>query len=172
MLKKILIVLGMILVIIQFIRPGRNISNDLTADISSKYSIPGEVSDILKGSCYDCHSNNTGYPWYSYIQPIGWWINNHVTEGKSHVNFSTFAKLPVANQNRKLGGIIDQIDKKDMPLASYTYLGMHKKANLTDEQRELVIEWARAQMDILKETYPADSLVMKRRQPVQPRSEN
>ena len=168
MLKKILIVLGVVFIVIQFIRPDKNLSNDLTYDISTKYSEPGEVSDILKISCYDCHSNKTEYPWYSYIQPVTWWINDHITNGKRHINYSNFTNLPIANQNRKLEETIEQVDKNEMPLESYTFLGLHKEANLTDDQRKKVIEWARTQMDMLKATYPADSLVMKRRQSVQP----
>ena len=168
MLKKVLIALGLILLIIQFIRPSRNISNDLTYDISTRYTIPGEVGDILKVACYDCHSNKTEYPWYSYIQPVTWWLNNHIVAGKGHMNYSNLTSLPVANQYRKLEETIDQVDKKEMPLASYTYLGLHKDANLTDDQRTIIIDWARAQLDMLKATYPADSLVMKRRQRVLP----
>lgn len=170
MLKKLLIVLVVAFVALQFFRPGRNRSNDLKNDISTKYSVPGNVADILKTACYDCHSNKTGYPWYSYIQPVTWWINDHVTNGKRHLNYSTFTKLPVASQNRKFEQTIDQIDKNEMPLASYTYLGMHKEANLTEDQKKIVSDWARAQMDLLKATYPADSLVMKRRQRAQPKN--
>ena len=167
-MKKVLFVLGVLFILIQFIRPSRNLSDDLTYDISTKYSMSGEVSDILKGACYDCHSNNTDYPWYSYIQPVGWWLNNHITTGKRHLDYSTFTKLPVANQSRKLEETIDQVEKKYMPLASYTYLGLHKKANLSDDQRKIISEWARTQVDMLKATYPADSLVLKRRPRVQP----
>jgi len=168
MLKKILIVLGAVFIVIQFIRPDRNLSNDLTYVISTKYSVPSEVINILNGSCYDCHSNKTEYPWYSYIQPVTWWINNHITDGKRHINYSNFTNLPIANQNRKLEETIEQIDKHEMPLSSYTYLGLHKVASLTDDQRKIIIDWARTQMDMLKATYPADSLVIKRRQRVQP----
>ena len=168
MLKKILIVLGAVLILIQFIRPDRNLSNDLTYDISTKYPVPDEVFDILKGACYDCHSNKTEYHWYSYIQPVTWWINNHIIDGKRHLNYSNFTNLPIARQNRKLEETIEEIDKNGMPLASYTYLGLHKEANLTDDQREIIIDWARTQMDTLKATYPADSLVREQRQRVQP----
>ena len=167
MLKKLLIVPGLILILIQFIRPERNLSNDLTYDISTRYPLSGEVLDILKGSCYDCHSNKTEYPWYSYIQPVSWWINDHVIAGIRHLNYSDFTKLPIANQVRKLEETIEQIDKNEMPLTSYTYLGLHKEANLTDDQKQLIIDWARAQIDMIKATYPADSLVVKRRQRVQ-----
>ena len=170
MLKKTSIVPGVLFVLLQFIRPARNLTNEMTYDITTKYSVPVEVSDILNGACYDCHSNNTEYPWYSYIQPVTWWINNHITGGKGHLNYSTFTKLPVANQNRKFEQTIEQVDKKEMPLESYTYLGLHKKANLSDDQRKIIIDWARAQMDTLKATYPVDSLVVKRRQRVQPKN--
>jgi hypothetical protein len=168
MLKKIIILLGIVLLVIQFFRPDRNLSDDLTFDISKRYSIPGEVLDILKKSCYDCHSNKSEYPWYSNIQPVAWWMNNHISEGKRHLNFSSFTNQPIANQNRKLEETIAQIENNEMPLASYTYLGLHKEANLTDGQREIIIDWLRAQTDMLKDTYPADSLVMRRRERVQP----
>ena len=81
---------------------------------------------------------------------------------------SYFTNLSIANQNHKLEETIEQIDKNEMPLASYTYLGLHNEANLTDDQRKIIIDWARAQMDMLKATYPADSLIRKRRQGVKP----
>lgn len=168
MLKKILIVLGIIFIALQFFRPDRNLSNDMKNDISTRYPMPGEVAGILKEACYDCHSNKTEYPWYSYVQPLAWWINGHIVNGKRHINYSNFTNLPVANQNRRFEETINQVDKKDMPLQSYTYLGLHKKARLTDDQRRIIIDWARTQMDTLKATYPADSLVVKRRRRVQP----
>ncbi|MDB5275156.1 MAG: cytochrome [Ferruginibacter sp.] len=93
-MKKVLLVLLVILVIIQFIHPAKNSSSEdamLVNDISKKYIIPQNVHDILKTSCYDCHSNNTVYPWYSKIQPVDWWLTNHINEGKREVNFSEFA---------------------------------------------------------------------------------
>ena len=170
MLKKILIGLGVGFLIIQFIRPDKNISDDLTYDISTKYSVPGEVADILKEACYDCHSNKTEYRWYTYIQPVTWWIDDHIIDGKRHLNYSNFTNLPIARQNRKLEETIAEIEKNGMPLESYTYLGLHKEAILTDNQKEIIIDWARAQMDMLKSTYPADSLVMRRRQRAQPQN--
>ena len=163
MKKKILIGLGMLLVLIQFIRPEKNESNDLTYDISSKYQLTEEVNNLLQVSCNDCHSNKTGYPWYANVQPIAWWLNDHVIDGKRHLNFSEFTSRPIAIQNHKLEEIIEEVKEHEMPLASYTYLGLHKKANLTDAQRKVIINWAQAQMDLLKANYPADSLVMPRR---------
>ena len=163
MLKKILIVLAVIIIIIQFIRPEKNDSNDLTFDISTKYEVPDNVNQILKVACNDCHSNKTEYPWYANVQPVAWWLNDHIIDGKRHLNFSEFTKAPIARQNHKLEETIEMVEKKEMPLESYTYLGLHSEANLTDEQREIIINWAKDQMAYLTANYPADSLVLKRR---------
>ena len=163
MLKKILIGLLVVLVLIQFFRPEKNNSNDLTHDVSTKYKIPEDVSHILRVACNDCHTNKTNYPWYAQIQPVAWWLNDHVTEGKEHLNFSSFTQLPIAVQNHKFEEVIEVIDENEMPLESYTYLGLHPEAKLTEDQKTALKTWAREQMDLLKQTYPADSLVMKRR---------
>lgn len=163
MLKKILIGLFVVLVLIQFFRPEKNNSNDLTHDVSTKYKVPEEVSHILRVACNDCHTNKTNYPWYAQVQPVAWWLNDHVTEGKEHLNFSSFTQLPIAVQNHKFEEVIEVIDENEMPLESYTYLGLHPEAKLTEDQKTALKTWAREQMDLLKQTYPADSLVMKRR---------
>jgi Haem-binding domain len=162
MIKKILIGLVAVFVIIQFFHPEKNQSNDQTYYVSRKYVYPTDVDQILKAACLDCHSNKTEYPWYSNIQPVAWWLNHHVDEGKHELNFSTFLSRKVAIQNHKLEEIIEQVEKGEMPLASYTYLGMHPEANLSTEQKTTLINWAKAQMDTLKANYPADSLILKR----------
>ncbi len=164
-MKKILIGLGLILVVIQFFRPEKNLSDDQRFDISTKYMIPDSVQAILKVACNDCHSNRTEYPWYAEIQPVAWWLNYHVTDGKRHINYSDFTSRPIAVQNHKFEETIEMVKEGEMPLASYTWLGLHAGAKLTDTQRQLIISWAEAQMDSLKTQYPPDSLVLKRRQP-------
>lgn len=163
MIKKILAGLLIAVIAIQFFQAPKNISDENTYHISGKYAIPENVSAILKSACYDCHSNKTAYPWYAKVQPVAWFLNDHVTEGKEHLNFSEFTNMPIARQNHKLEEIIEMIEEKEMPLASYTYLGLHKEADLSDAQRELLIIWAKSQMDMLKANYPADSLLMKKR---------
>ena len=160
MIKKIGMVLLIALGVIQFFRPEKNNSNDLTYDITTKYEVPEEVDQILRVSCNDCHSNSTTYPWYAEIQPVGWWLNDHVEDGKSHLNFSELTKRPVAIQNHKFEETVEMVEEKEMPLESYTYLGLHPDANLSDAQREVLIKWAKDQMAFLTENYPADSLVM------------
>lgn len=165
MIKKILLALLALLVIIQFFRPEKNESNDLTYDISTKYEVPEEVDEILRVSCNDCHSNKTEYPWYSNVQPVAWWLADHIEDGKRHLNFSEFTKRPIAIQNHKLEETIEMVEEKEMPLKDYTYLGLHAEAKLSDEQREVLISWAKSQMTYLKDNYPADSLVMPKRRP-------
>jgi hypothetical protein len=165
MQKKILLGLGGILILIQFFRPEKNLSDDQTFDISTKYQMPDDVKHVLAIACNDCHSNKTVYPWYAEVQPFAWFLNHHVVDGKRHLNFSTFTKLPIAVQNHKFEETIEMVEKKEMPLESYTYLGLHKDANLTEEQRTLIINWVKTQLDSLKSQYPADSLKMKRRTP-------
>jgi hypothetical protein len=165
MKKKILFGFLGLLLAIQFIRPAKNNSDVHPQDISSRYFIPAEVSSILSVACKDCHSNKTNYPLYAEVQPLGWWLNRHVTDGKKDLNFSTFTRLPIAVQNHKLEEIIEMVKEGEMPLPSYTYLGLHSEAKISQAQRELITQWAGKQMDSLKAHYPPDSLIMKRRSP-------
>ena len=162
-MSKYVIALALILVVLQFFRPEKNISNDRTHDVSNNFAIPDSVESILTVACYDCHSNKTNYPWYAEVQPVAWWLNSHITEGKQHLNFSTFTSLRLANQYHKFEEIAEQVEEGDMPLPSYTYLGLHSGADLTDAQREMLTSWAKANMSSMKAQYPPDSLIRKRR---------
>lgn len=163
MIKKISIAVLIILVIIQFIPYEKNVSNDMQFDISKSYNVPDNVQTLLKGACNDCHSNQSTYPWYSKIEPVGFWLNSHIQDGKKDLNFSAFTKLPLAVQNHKLEEVVEMVEEKEMPLPSYTYLGLHPEAKLTDEDRKVIVDWAKEQMAMLAATYPADSLKMKPR---------
>jgi hypothetical protein len=172
MLKKILTGLGVLvvlaLIVIQFIRPEKNNSGIYTNDITTAYAVPAEVDQLLKVSCFDCHSNMTRYPWYAEVQPVGWWLNNHITEGKRHLNFSDFTGAPLFVQNRRFDEIVETVEEKEMPIVSYTFLGMHSDANLSDAQRKMIVDWAKAQMTYLQNNYPADSLAFPRREGQRP----
>jgi len=161
---KILLSLLAVLVIIQFIRPAKNLGGDNTDDIRTQYHVPENINVILDKACNDCHSNKTRYPWYANVQPVAWWVADHVNEGKDELNFSEFRKRKVAIQNHKLEEVIETVKEHEMPLPSYTWMGMHPEADLTDEERVAITDWAAAQMDSLKRTVPADSLVLRRRQ--------
>ncbi len=157
-LKRIIIILIIIVIGIQFIQPGKNNqSMDMTNDISTVVNVPDTVKAILKVACNDCHSNFTVYPWYSNIQPVGWWLKDHIDDGKKHLNFQEFATLKprpggrittvVALQAKKLEEVAETIEKGEMPLNSYTII--HKNAILTEGQKKIVTAWvdsARAQL--------------------------
>lgn len=162
-IRNIAIGLVVVLVIIQFFRPARNTSNEAGNDITKKYVIPDTVQAILKSSCYDCHSNHTEYPWYANIQPVAWWLQHHVDEGKDELNFNTFAAYRIGRQYNKLDKITKEINKGDMPLTSYTLI--HRYAVLDEGQKKLVSDWADAIHDSIKASYPADSLKKPQRRP-------
>jgi hypothetical protein len=163
MLKKIVIVLGVVFVLIQFFRPEENLSNDNTYDIATKYQVPEDIAHILEVSCKDCHSNKTRYPLYSKLQPIAWWLNNHIKHGKGHLNYSNFTALPISEQNHLFEETIKMVRDHEMPLPEYTYLGLHPEAKLSEAQRKVIMDWSKAQMNYLKDNYPVDSLVRKRK---------
>ena len=99
--KRFLLLLLLVFIGIQFFRPAKNKSEGISAnDITAKYAVPDDVKAILKTSCYDCHSNNTNYPWYSNIQPVAWWLKDHIDEGKRELNFSEFASYRIGRQYR------------------------------------------------------------------------
>ena len=160
-LRYLLIGLAIALVIIQFIHPAKNQSNDETNSITTRYDVPEPVMAILKTSCFDCHSNHTEYPWYASVQPVAWWLADHINDGKRHFNLSTFASRKIALQNHKLEELIEQVKEGEMPLNSYTWI--HRDAILSQAQKEVLINWAQSTMDTIKAHYPADSLVLKKR---------
>jgi len=161
-MRTVLIVLLIALIIIQFIRPKKNISEGIAVnDISSKYAIPNDVNDILKVSCYDCHSNNTVYPWYWNIQPVMWFMNGHVEEGKRHLNFSIFTTYAIARQYKIFDNINKEVKSGDMPLSSYTLI--HRDAIISDAQKTTIQNWTITSRKQIEDNYPPDSLILKKR---------
>ncbi len=141
-MKRTGIVLSVTLVLIQFIHPVKNNNTTINEnDITRVYQVPDEVHKLLQRACYDCHSNNTTYPWYSKIQPVDWWLNDHVKDGKRHLNFSEFGTYTVKRKAKKLTEVAGTITDNEMPLSSYTLI--HKDAILTDAEKTLVVNWAR-----------------------------
>lgn len=142
MVKKILIAVLIVFVAIQFVRPARNNGNAAgPSDITQVVTVPDSVMAVLKTSCYDCHSNHTEYPWYTNVNPVGMWLHHHVDEGKGELNFSEFAGYSKKKADHKLDEVIEQIEKKEMPLSSYTI--MHGDAKLSAHQAEMLINWAK-----------------------------
>ena len=162
MFKKILLVLLVLLIIIQFIHPSRNISKgEQPNNISRAFNVPTEVRTVLDKACMDCHSNNTRYRWYFKIQPLDWWLTHHINEGKQELNFDEYTNKPLRYQYHKMESTVDQIKKDEMPLNSY--LWVHKDAVLTDSEKNILISWAQGITNEMKAKYPADSLVRKKK---------
>lgn len=160
-LKRVLLILAVIFVVIQFIRPVRNIAGVNPAnEVTAAITVPNDVQEILRTSCYDCHSNNTRYPWYVNIQPIGWFLDSHIKEGKRKMNFSEFGTYPLNRQYNKLDDIIENVSDGEMPLPSY--LLIRTDAKLSNEQKKKLIDWTSAMRDSMKAKYPEDSLQSRR----------
>ncbi|MEP7142101.1 MAG: heme-binding domain-containing protein [Ferruginibacter sp.] len=158
-LKKLALALLAVLIIIQFFRPAKNNSTlpgVSSNDISKVWPVTDDVHKILQTSCYDCHSNNTKYPWYINVQPVAWWMNDHILEGKKEINFSEFASYRIGRQYKKMEEIIEQVKDDEMPLYSYTII--HRNAILNKDQKLSLTNWANAIRDSIKANYPADSL--------------
>ena len=160
-LKTSVIALTTILVLSQFIRPEKNLSADINNDITKAFVVPDSIQNILKTSCYDCHSNKTVYPWYAEVQPVAWWLDDHIHEGKKEVNFNEFASYKPRRQFKKFTEIIEQEEEDEMPLKSYTII--HRDAVMSPEKKAQLIAWAQAMKDTMSAHYPADSLVIKKR---------
>jgi hypothetical protein len=161
MLKRILLIALIILLAIQFIRPAKNIDpGPQPKDISTVYPVPADVDTILVHACKDCHTNNTRYPWYNHLQPVAWFLDNHVRDGKKSFNLNEFATFPVWRQYDKISEVKKQLDKDDMPLSSYTLI--HRDAVLTTAQKNTIESWSEGIKKQMEAKYPKDSLVKKR----------
>ncbi len=142
-LKLLLIGLLLILVVIQFFRPEKNISEELGgADITYAIDVPTDIHTVLVEKCYDCHSNNTRYPWYFNIQPVAWWMDEHIEHAKDELNFSDFKNFSERRANHKLEEISEMIKDDEMPLPSYTLI--HRSAKLTDDEKSAINSWIKS----------------------------
>ena len=134
-MKKIAIGFIVILVGIQFFSVNKT-NPPVTAEIDA----PPEVMSILKRSCYDCHSNETKWPWYSYVAPVSWLVTDDVNEGRKHLNFSDWGDLTRQKMVRKKEHIGDEVKEGGMPLWKYTLI--HSDAKLTDKDKNIILEWS------------------------------
>jgi hypothetical protein len=161
MKKKLIIIIGSLFLILQLFPISKNQSKEYSKDISTIEKITPDVKNILQSSCYDCHSNNSNYPIYASIQPIAWWLQHHIDEGKEELNFSEFAGYSPRRRFHKLEEIKEQIVENEMPLYSYTIV--HTQAKLSEQQKSILINWVNSTMAKMKADYHPDSLKMKRK---------
>ncbi|WP_374460933.1 heme-binding domain-containing protein [Chryseobacterium taeanense] len=129
-----------LLIVIQFFDVEKNVAIAPSENaIEKHYSVPNPVQKLLKTSCYDCHSNTTVYPAYSNIQPVKWWLADHVNSGKRHLNFDEFNTYPKEKKLKKLDEIAETVRSGEMPLTSYTLI--HHNAKLSDAEKAEIEQW-------------------------------
>ena len=152
-IRKTFIVGLIIFLLMQLYQPARNSNNGQVSstDFLSTYQVPTNVSKILQTSCYDCHSNNTNYPWYSYIQPTRLWLETHIREGKEELNFSEFGNYSKRRQESKLQSMQKQVTSGEMPLNSYTLV--HQDAKLSESQIKELNIWIDTILEGFEEEY-------------------
>ncbi|MEO5788579.1 heme-binding domain-containing protein [Gelidibacter sp.] len=147
-LKPVVIILLVVFVGIQFVPTERNQTDAVfETDFLLVNNTPKNVAVILQTSCYDCHSNNTVYPWYNKIQPAAWFLEDHITEGKKELNFSEWDTYSNRRKNSKLKSIMSQIRNDEMPLFTYTLI--HRDAILSDVEKQSIIEYMKSVQDSL-----------------------
>ena len=140
MIKKVLIVLLVVLVIIQFFRIDKiNPPVDATINLIQVVEVPTTVQEILTSACFDCHSNETAYPWYTNVAPLSWWIKDHIDEGRDELNFSEWGSYSDKRRLHKIDELGEMVSEGEMPLKSYVIA--HREADLSDAQRNTLLEW-------------------------------
>jgi hypothetical protein len=139
-----------IFILIQFGQPERsNPATDQSMTIAAQSEFTPPVSALIKTSCFDCHSNETRWPWYSYVAPVSWLVADDVKKGRGHLNFSEWGKYPKSKRVLKLGQIYEQVSKGDMPIPKYLYI--HTDAKLSATERDSITSWTERERDRLTE---------------------
>ena len=144
MFKKIGITLLAIFVVIQFFRIDKtNPEYNEAEDFITITQPPTEIAGLIKAACYDCHSHQAKYPWYSNVAPVSWMVAHHIEEGREHLNFSTWTAYSEKKADHKLEEAAEEVEKGNMPMKPY--VAMHSEAKMTDEQKTALIEWFESQ---------------------------
>jgi len=147
-LKGLFFVILFVFAGIQFIPIDYNLNEVVSEnDISKSFDVPIDIQNLLKTSCYDCHSNNTQYPWYNKVQPVSWIMESHIKEGKEELNFNEFKTYSNRKKKSKLKSIISQIDDGEMPLLSYSFF--HKDSKFSKAEKIFIMEWFNKKLDSL-----------------------
>lgn len=142
LLKNICLGVVLVLIAMQFYSPTKNISSGDHTIIFIKETNPSlRLKAVFETSCYDCHSNNTTYPWYNNVAPISYWIADHVNEGKEHLNFSEWDSYSMDKKDHLLEEIEEVVKQGEMPLTEYAYL--HSDAKLSDIEVNELVEWVK-----------------------------
>lgn len=150
-MKKVLVVLLVAFVIMQFFRIDKtNPAPTPGMDFLNIKKTPVSTAKLIRNGCYDCHSNESKYPWYSNIQPFAWFLKDHIDEGRKELNFSTFATYEPKRQAHKLEEAAELVGNGEMPLESY--LLMHPEAKFTDAEKKEMIDYFKAVQEEIRVT--------------------
>lgn len=139
-LKNITVGLLSLLLIFQFFRIDKSTKElEPEKDFTTLTKMPTELASVLKNSCYDCHSNQPRYPWYTNVAPLSWWIKQHINEGSEHLNFSEWGNYTSKKADHKLDECAEMLEENEMPLSSY--LIIHGDAKLSASQKTELVNW-------------------------------
>ena len=140
-MNKLLVALFAVFVIIQFIPANLPlVVAENRDDLIATANVPADIAQKLKTSCYDCHSNETSYPWYSYVAPVSFLVSHDTREGRRKLNFSIWNSLSKVKKAKYLDNINDEVSEGEMPMEIYTYL--HSGSKLSEKDREAIAAWA------------------------------
>ncbi|MEO8514262.1 MAG: heme-binding domain-containing protein [Ignavibacteria bacterium] len=153
-IKIVLVILVIGLIAIQFFnRPDKTAKTEITpANITKVMTVPSNVESILKRSCYDCHSNQTVWPWYTNVAPVSWLVADDVVKGRKKMNFSEWTNLSESKREARLNDICEEIKADEMPLSNY--LIIHGDAKLSQADKDILCKWVETEMKKLEESNP------------------
>jgi hypothetical protein len=138
------VALAVLFVIAQFIRPDYSEPPIVPEqELAATTEVPGNVSAIFERSCNDCHTSKTTYPWYSQITPVSWWLKNHIDEGRHELNMSEWGTYSDSKKSKKLEEICEQVETREMPLPSYTWV--HRDSFLSENDIRTLCDWSKAE---------------------------
>ena len=142
MKKRILYIALAIALVAQFFQPDRSaLPIDPANDMLVMTAAPDDIRTLVNAACYDCHSDRSTYPWYSYVTPVNFWLQDHINEGREKMNFSRW-NLSASQKHAHEAG--EEVQEGEMPLDSYTWV--HGEARLDAAQRKRLVEWFAANM--------------------------
>lgn len=129
----------LVFIVIQFFQPDRNTSDEFSNHILKIEKVPNNIKIVLENACLDCHSNQTNYSWYHKMAPVSWMVDKHIHEGKDELNFSNWGEFDIYDKIGILEEICQEVERKKMPLKSYTLI--HRKAKLSEKQEAELCAW-------------------------------
>ncbi|MCC6865675.1 MAG: heme-binding domain-containing protein [Ignavibacteria bacterium] len=150
-LKFSVVVIIIAFIGIQFInRPVKITTTEIMpGHITKVMSVPSNVENILKRSCYDCHSDHTVWPWYSNVAPVSWLVADDVIRGRKKMNFSQWDKISASKREARLNEICEQVNSGEMPLEKYLYI--HTDAKLSQADKDILCQWIEIELKKLEE---------------------